>query len=206
VFVLRPIPHHFALWLLLAPLLLLEIYTLDALTRVVALQNPANAQIVPARVIEQRDGPRGPEVRYAFRLPGRAEEFSARGALGRGSLWVPVTTDAFSGVERSGVIPVRYLPEDPWTNQPVGRLGYPVADSFCLWGLFLLLDLVWVGESALIVRNFLHTQVAVERRVSHRGRFWESRLLIDRRYAPFVAGEYGIPAAAPGGRKASRRK
>jgi hypothetical protein len=194
VFALRPIPHHFALWLLLAPLLLVEVYTLDALLRAVALQRPGAAHVAQARVVEQRDGPRGPEVRYAFTAPGHGGEFFARGTLGRGSLWVPISQPAWAAAQASGTIAVRYHPEDPWTNQPVGRVGYPVADSFCLWGLFLLLDVVWLGETLLIIRNFLRAQASAERRTPLRTRFWTVRPVVDARYAPFLPADYQLPA------------
>jgi hypothetical protein len=174
VYVLRPVPHHFLVWLLLAPLLLVEVYTLDALARVVALQDPARARVAQAEVLEHRDGPTGPEVRYRFHVPGGRESFFARGTLGASNLWVPISPEAWRAA-RGGTLPVAYLPEDPWTNQPLGRRGHPVADSFCLWGLFLLFDMVWVAESFVIARNFVRAQAMVERRVPSRMRFWESR-------------------------------
>jgi hypothetical protein len=178
MFVLRPVPHHFLFWLLLAPLLLVEVYTLDALLRVVALQDPARAQVATADVLELRDGQSGPEVRYQFRAPNGEGLFFARGTLGAGNQWVAISEAAAAEARRSGTLPIAYLPEDPWTNQPLGRQGHPVANSFCLWGLFLLLDLVWIAESIVIARNYVHAQAMVERRTPHRARFWESRQLV----------------------------
>jgi hypothetical protein len=175
MFELRPVPHHFLVWLLLAPLLLVEVYTLDALLRVVALQDPARARVAQAEILEQRDGQNGPEVRYQFRLPGVEGLFFARGTLGTSNQWVPISASAAAEASRTGTLRVAYLPDDPWTNQPLGHQGHPVADSFCLWGLFLLLDLVWIAESFVIARNYVHTQAMVERRTPHRVRFWESR-------------------------------
>ncbi|MEN9937902.1 MAG: hypothetical protein RLZZ387_4481 [Chloroflexota bacterium] len=182
MFVLRPVPHHFAIWLLLAPLLLVEMYTLDALQRVVVLQSPGHARTALAEIVERRDGAQGPEVRYRFRVPGREEQYFARGAIGGGGVWVPISQAALADATQRGELRVVYLPEDPWTNQPVGRLGHPVADSFCLWGLFLLFDLVWVAESFVIARNYVRAQAMVERRTPHRARFWESRRIPDPRF------------------------
>jgi hypothetical protein len=182
MFVLRPVPHHFLIWLFLAPLLLVEVYTLDALLRVVALQVPGHARVALAEVLDHRSTARGPEIRYQFHLPGGDETFFARGTIGRSNLWVPISEAAWAEAARKGAVRVAYLPEDPWTNQPIGRLGHPVADSFCLWGLFLLLDMVWLAESFVIARNFVQAQAMVERRVPHRIRFWESRRVPNRLY------------------------
>ncbi|HWQ14828.1 MAG TPA: hypothetical protein VNL77_18660 [Roseiflexaceae bacterium] len=183
MFVLRPILHHFLIWLLLAPLLLVEMYSLDALLRVVALQDEGRARVVLAEVVEQRRGADGPEVRYRFTLPGHPEQYFARGPLG-GRVWAPITEAAWRQTQRDGALRVRYLPEDPWANQPEGRAGHPVADSFCMWGLFVVFDLIWLAESVTILRNFAHCQAMVERRRPHRARFWESRHVPDRRYSP----------------------
>jgi hypothetical protein len=182
VFVLRPIPHHFLIWALLAPLLLLEFYTLESLLRVIALQDARQSRVALARVVEMRPGSRGVEIRYHFSPPGSDATYYARGAFGRSSLWIPLSDAAWQAAQRrGGLVEVRYLPSDPWTNQPVGRIGNPVADSFCLWGLFLVFDLVWLAETFVIGRNFVHCTAMVERRVPHRARFWESRRVPDRR-------------------------
>lgn len=182
MFVLRPVPHHFLIWILLAPLLLVEVSTLDALLRVVALQDPARGQVALADVVERRDSERGTEVRYQFRLPGAPQTFHARGALGGASVWVPLTPEAAAEAARSGTLPVRFLPEDPWTNQALGHAGQPVADGLLQWGLFLLIDMLWLAESAVIARNFARAQALVERRTPQRLRFWEFCYIPDRRY------------------------
>ncbi|MFO7169285.1 MAG: hypothetical protein DIU80_014770 [Chloroflexota bacterium] len=183
MFVLRPIPHHFVIWLLLAPLLLMEVYTLDSFLRLVALQDASRARTALAEVVEHRSGSRGPEIRYRFGVAGSPATYHARSPLSSSSQWVPISPAAWEQAQRTGSIPVRYLPEDPWTNQPAGRVGHPVADSFCLWGLFLIFDLIWVAESYLIARNFARCLAMVERREPYRTRFWESRQVADRRYA-----------------------
>jgi hypothetical protein len=182
VFVLRPVPHHFVIWLLLAPLLFVEMHTLDSLLRVVALQDDGRARVALAEVVERRGGAGGPEVRYRFTVPGSAEPYFARGGIGGGGVWAPISAAAWHEAQREGGLRVRYLPEDPWTNQPVGRVGHPVADSFCMWGLFLVFDMIWLAESIAILRNFARCQAMVERRRPHRIRFWESRHVPDRRY------------------------
>lgn len=182
MFVLRPVPHHFLVWILLAPLLLVEVSTLDALVRVVALQEPARGQVALADVVERRDSARGTEVRYQFRLPDSTQTYHARGALGGASVWAPLTPEAAAEAARTGLVRVRYLPEDPWTNQALGHAGQPVLDSFLMWGVFLLVDLLWLAESAVIARNFARAQALVERRTPQRIRFWESRYVPDRRY------------------------
>lgn len=180
MFVLRPVPHHYVVWLLLAPLLLVEMHTFDALLLVVALQDSGRARTALAQVVEHRAGAQGPEIRYQFGAGGA--QYFARDGLGGSSLWVPINEAAWSEAQRSGHIRVRYLPEDPWTNQPVGLVGHPVANSICMWGLFLLLDLAWVAETIVIARNFARCQAMVERRQPYRLRFWESRRVVDRRY------------------------
>lgn len=183
MFTLRPIPHHFVIWALLAPLLLVELYTLDSLLRVVALQDARQSRTTLAQVVEMRRGARGPEIRYQFSLPGSGEQYYARGTLGQSSLWTPLSeADWQEAQSRGGRIEVSYLPSDPWTNQPVGRAGHALANSFCLWGLFLVFDLIWLAETFVIARNYIHCTAMVERRIPHRTRFWESRRIMDPRY------------------------
>ena len=174
MFVIRPVTWHFAWWLLLAPLLLLELYALHSLQEQFALTDPSHAHSVMATVVEQHDTGSESLLRYEFQLPGDATIYSAADLAGRRELWTPVTAQAARQATMQNQIEIRYLAENPWANQPVGRTGNPIADSFAGWILFLLIDIVWLAETMLIVRNYARVVVACERQQPLRLRFWRS--------------------------------
>lgn len=174
MFSVRPVVWHFIWWLILAPLLLLELRALDSLREQIALYDSERIQRVRAEVTGQRDEGVRAMVRYRFVLSGDPTTYSASDMVGRHELWIPVEPAALPRIEREKRIEVAYLPENPWVNQPINRSGNPVADGVAGWLLFVLLDLVWVGETFLIVRNFLRCTTAAERRQPIRMRFWRS--------------------------------
>ncbi len=174
MFVVRPVIWHFLWWALLAPLLLIEFTALHTLQETLALRDPARAQTAIAEAELQRDSGREPVVRYRFKVPGDQTWYSASDMIGRRELWTPLTPDAATQARRGGQISVTYLPENPWANQPVGRAGNPVVDSFAFWAMFLLIDLVWLAETLAIARNYLRCLHAAERREIMRFRFWRS--------------------------------
>jgi len=173
VFAVRPVVWHFAWWLLLAPLLLLELRALQNLEEQLALNDRQRTQYVRAVVTGQRGGTQA-MVRYRFELPGDVTLYSATDIIGRRELWMPIDPAAVPRIRREQRIDVAYLPENPWANQPAGRTGNPVADGIAGWLLFLLLDLVWLGETFLLARNFLRCTTAAERQQPVRLRFWRS--------------------------------
>ncbi len=173
VYTVRPLVHHFALWVLLAPIFLFEAQALEQLVGVVALQDAGHTRAAVARVEELRDGARGPEVRYSFSAPGRPERFTSLGTAGWGETWVPLSEEA-ARQAASGRLMVLYLPESPAINQPLGRAGHPIGDSALSWALFLAADLAWAAESLMIVLNFQRCLAAAERREERRLRFWRT--------------------------------
>lgn len=176
MFVVRPILRHFVLWLALAPLFLIESSALQMLTQTLALQDGRAAATAVARITAHRSTPQGEEIRYAFEVPGSPETFHAVDLTRWGDLWVPVSTPVWQQALRDGrQIRVLYLPENPWVNQAAGQQGSPLGVSLLTWLFFLGVDLLWLAESWIIVRNYLRCQVAVERRQAERMRFWESR-------------------------------
>jgi hypothetical protein len=184
VFTVRPVVLHFALWVLLAPLFLLEARALEQLAQTLALQDTARIRRTLAEVTAERSGPSGPEIRYQFTIAGRTERFAAMNTAGWGEPWVPLSPAAWERAHRqNGLVEVVYLPENPAANQPVARAGYPIGDSAFSWSLFLIVDLIWLVETTLMIRNFLRCQTAAERREACRMRFWRTAQLptaIDR--------------------------
>lgn len=174
MFAVRPVFWHFIWWMLLAPLLLVELRALDGLRETLALRDAERARSVVAEVTEQRQSGIEHVIRYRFRLAGDPTWYSATDMFGRRDLWVPLEEQRAQQARRARMITVNYLPENPWANEPQGRAGNPVADSVASWLLFLLVDLLWLAETFLIARNYLHCQVAAERQQPARMRFWRS--------------------------------
>jgi hypothetical protein len=176
MFSVRPIPQHFVLWVLLAPLFLVEIYALREFLQLLALQDASRTQQAQAQIIDWRASSVGPEVRYQFHVDGNPQEYTATSinTLG-GTAWVPITQAAWQRARQHGQhVMVTYLRDNPWVNQPDGRLGSPLGDSFLAWALFLVFDLLWIAETIWIVRNYAICQAAAERREARRIRFWRS--------------------------------
>lgn len=173
MFAVRPVVWHFVWWLVLAPLLLLELRALQNLQDQLALNDPQQAQHVRAHVTGERSGT-PTMVRYSFELPGDATSYSATDMIGRRELWMPVDPAIAAHISGEKALDVIYLPGNPWVNQPAGRTGNPVADGIAGWVLFLLIDLVWAGETFLIARNYLRCTLAAERREPVRMRFWRT--------------------------------
>lgn len=174
MFAVRPVIWHFLWWALLAPLLLIEFAALHTLQDTLALRDPTRAQTTVAEAELQRDRGREPVVRYRFQVPGDQTWYSASDTIGRRELWTPLTADAAAQAQRDQQIAVTYLRENPWANQPIGRAGDPVVDSFAFWAMFALIDLLWLAETIVIARNYLRCLLAAERREVTRFRFWRS--------------------------------
>lgn len=126
MFVVRPVLHHFLLWLALAPFLLIETRALDTALDRLALLDDQRARTTVAEVTDFTDGTRRLQVRYRFRVPGDATDYSFTDVMGRQNLWTSITADSWQRARLNGDrIEVRYLPERPWINQPVGVAGSP---------------------------------------------------------------------------------
>lgn len=174
MFHIRPVIPHFILWTVLAPFFLLELRALEQLQQTLALQEGLRVHIVMAEVTAQRHRAPAHEVRYQFRTAGRSEAVEPMNTAGWGETWVPVNDAAWNEARTTGRIRVAYLPENPQANQPLGRAGSPIGDSAFSWLLFLALDLVWLTESAIMIRNYLRSQTAAERRQISTMRFWRT--------------------------------
>jgi hypothetical protein len=175
VFSVRPVAVHFLVWLILAPLAVFEMRALEQLRQTIALQEQLHVGVALADVIDQRLSARGPEVRYEFRVAGRMTSVPAMNTSGWGKAWIPISKEAWDEMlDEGGRIPVRYLPENPEANQPVGRVGSPIGDSMLSWALFLFVDIIWAVELTVVVINYLRCQVAAERREGCRLRFWQT--------------------------------
>lgn len=175
MFVIRPVLWHFMWWVLLAPLLLIELYALHSLQEQFALTDPGLARTTLATVVEQRDNDGAALLRYEFRIPEDATVYSATDLAGRRELWTPVTPQAARQAANRNQIEIHYLADNPWANQPVGRAGNPVVDGFAGWVLFLLVDIIWLAETFVLVRNYARCVVASERQQPLTLRFWRSQ-------------------------------
>ncbi|HEU4328786.1 MAG TPA: hypothetical protein VFS21_36950 [Roseiflexaceae bacterium] len=175
MFAVRPVLRHFLLWIALAPLFLIEMGALKTFLQLLDLQAGRGTVVVVAAVTDRRRGPQGEEVRYSFSVPGRSERYHAVDLTRWSNLWIPLGPEAGQRARAEDTIEVVYLRDNPWVNQAVGRRGYPLGDSFLTWLFFLVIDLLWLAESFVILRNYAYCQVAVERRQPQRLRFWESR-------------------------------
>lgn len=150
-----------------------ELRALDVFIQTVALQDPAQTQLVDAQILADRPRADGHEIRYQFQIPGTAATYSRIGLAGT-SEWVRISEAAWQQAKATRQIAVVYLPDNPWANQPISVEGRPVENSLLGWLVFLVIDLVWVAESYVIVRNFLAAQAAVERRTVQHFRFWRT--------------------------------
>lgn len=175
MFRIQPVWRHFLWWLLLAPVLLVELQILDGWMHYKNLDDPNQTRTVEARITSSRDVTGGYEIRYVFAPTGSQREFSSSDILGRSDLWVKITPAAFQAAHLNGNrIPVTYLADNPWINQVTGSTSSMFYDLFGAWVLFLIIDLVWAGETILIARNFVHCTTAAERREVVRMRFWRT--------------------------------
>ena len=175
MFVVRPVLRHFVFWAIMAPLFVLEAHAFQIFIHTLALQDPSRIRQVTATVVESRMREDGPQVRYEFRLPDNPTVFFATGMTGLDRSWVPVTDRVWQAAQQNGTISIAYLPEDPWSNQPIGRRGYAVEDSFLGWFVFLAFDVLWLTETTFIIRNYFTAQTAAERRIARQLRYWQSR-------------------------------
>lgn len=173
MFVVRPVPHHFLLWLLLAPLILVEIRALHLFTQALELQDAQHVQWAQATIVDHRIRSDGPQIRYQFWTPNDSTIYHPVGLAGFTARWVPITEQVWEQAQRSGSITVAYLPDNPWANQPVGQ-EFLVENSFVTWTVFLIFDLIWLTEMGFIVRNFFAAQTAAERQIPQRFRYWRS--------------------------------
>lgn len=175
MFTIRPVFRHFVLWLVLAPIILLEIKALARVFDLLALQQSQGARHTIAEVIDYREGPTMVEIRYRFQIPGDPNAYTATDVIGRTDLWIPISQRIGQAVQAQRQIQVTYLPHNPWINIPEGRLGRILEDSAAIWVMFLIFDLVWFTETFILLRNFKRCIVAAERRQPVRMRFWRTQ-------------------------------
>jgi hypothetical protein len=163
------------IWLLFAPLFLLEARALLQLQHALALQDGQRVEHAIAHVTAERVGSRGPEIRYEFQLRGHATRIPAMNTSGWGETWIPISSDVWQRIQQGNrSVEVVYLPEAPEANQPVGRVGYPIGDSVFSWSMFVIFDMIWLFETLQLIRNYARALTNAERRVRTRLRFWRS--------------------------------
>lgn len=176
MYTVRPILPHFLLWLILAPLFLVEFRVFDELLEKQALTDPAHTRHAVAEITDVRASANGGDVRFRFQVPGDGHWYSASDMLGQRNVWTPLSRAARDEALAKGQhIDVAYLPENPWANRLEGQAGNPLAGSVASWAFFVVFDLVWLYESFVLVRNYVRCQVLAERRQPARLRFWEAR-------------------------------
>lgn len=116
----------------------------------------AHADTIDARAFDfstvTDDGATRYELHYEFTVGGRT--YSHSDATGREGLWQEVPRDVWDASQQSGQLTVRYVPDDPWINEPAsdapGALGDHLAGIVlggvcCASSVFLPL-LVLVGR------------------------------------------------------------
>lgn len=86
-----------------------------------------DARVAGVRVMTYRRRGDSYEVQYTFEVGGRT--YSHRDGTGRTELWTPLTQAAYEEARAKGTTPVEYMPDDPWTNQPVHRAGDPIEND-----------------------------------------------------------------------------
>lgn len=139
------------------------------------LKNESRIAYTMAQVINQRMSTEGPVIRYSFQIPGRGEVFEAMRTSGWGDAWVPISETAWQQAQQdNGHILVAYIPEHPEANEPIGRAGNPIGDSAFSWAFFALVDLLWLADSWVMLRNYSRCLQYSERRVPIRMSFWKS--------------------------------
>jgi hypothetical protein len=167
--------RHYIWWLLLAPLLLVEVHALHTWLDFSDLLDSDRSRRVTATVVGYRDTARSYYVRYQFQVDGDQTNFSASDLIGRTDLWVSVTPEAYERAkQQSNQLDVLYLADKPWINQPLEVAGSPLMNLVGAWLIFLVIDLLWVVETVVIGRNFLRCQLAAERREQVQLRFWRT--------------------------------
>ncbi len=175
MFVVRPVVQHFIWWALLAPLLLLELRALHNLQETLALQDSSRSRRVTASIVDHKDNGARPVVRYEFQVPNDQTRYSAADTFGRRNLWMAVSDETLAKALASNrKLDVVYLADKPWINMPIGHTGNAVVDGFAGWLLFLIVDLLWLGETAMIAINFRRCLLAAERQQPYKVRFWQS--------------------------------
>lgn len=130
--------------------------TMGAIELYRARRLSAHADTIDARAFDfstvTDDGTTRYELHYEFTVGGAT--YSHGDATGREGLWQEVPRDVWDGSQRTGRIAVRYVPDDPWINEPAigdpGALGDHVAGvvlgGVCCASSILLPVLVLFGR------------------------------------------------------------
>ncbi len=88
----------------------------------------AQADVYDWRIESDKSGPLY-ELRYTFAVPGRPIRYSHSDLeFDRQDLWVAVAPAVWEASRQSNQIDVRYMPDDPRVNRPVGVAGDPWVD------------------------------------------------------------------------------
>jgi hypothetical protein len=175
MFVVRPILKHFSILLLIGLLFALEIYVGHWLFQMWELQAASQFQTTMAEVTTYGKSGNSWVIKYHFQVPGDTTIYGAQ-SINYRDTWMPITDDAYNQIQRqNGKIEVKYLPDDPWLNQPIGREGTPVTDGLLSWSCVVPFNIIGLFELFIIVRNYLRCRAAAERQTAMQLRFWESK-------------------------------
>ena len=181
MFVVRPQPKHFLLWLLFLPVWCMEIPTLHWVVNVHALHDPgrvrhATAQVLAYGTIEGG----GYFVRYRFQQPGDSTWFSVGNPFRSPTAVQPIDQPTWNHIVQHRTLDIVYLPENPWANKPAAASDGLKVGSYWLWGLLVPFDLFWLVETGFIVRNYRRCAIAAEYRIPKHTHFWTSVPLVTR--------------------------
>lgn len=96
-----------------------------------------SSQVIEARAFDWStvtgDGPPSYELHYDFQVGGQT--YSASDATGRGGLWQSVPLATWEQSQRTGTLSVRYVPDDPWINEPLDADPDAMGDHLAALGM-----------------------------------------------------------------------
>jgi hypothetical protein len=175
MFLVRPIFKHFSILLLIVPLFAGEVYVGHWLFQMWELQIATHFQTTMAEVTTYGKWGNKWGIKYHFQVPGDTAIYGAQ-SINYRDTWMAITDDAYNQIQRqNGKIKVKYLPEDPWLNQPIGREGTPLTDGLLSWSCVVPFNIIGLFELFIMARNYLRCRAAAERQIPLQLRFWEAK-------------------------------
>lgn len=175
MFVVRPRLKHFSIVLLIIPFFLGELYVGHWLFQMWELQTSSHFQTTMADVTMFGKWGNTWGIKYHFQVAGDPTIYGAQ-SINYRDTWMPITDQAYEQIQRqNGKIEVKYFPDNPWLNQPLGRDGTPLTDGLVSWSCVLPFNIVGIIELFIITLNYFRCRAAAERQTAVRLRFWESK-------------------------------
>jgi hypothetical protein len=175
VFVVRPRLKHFSILLIIVPLFLGELYVGHWLFQMWKLQTSSSFQTTMADVTTYGKWGNKWGIKYHFQVAGDSTIYGAQ-SINYRDTWMPITDQAYEEIQRhDGKVEVKYLPEDPWLNQPLGRDGTPLTDGLLSWSCVLPFNIFGIIELFIITRNYFRCRAAAERQTAVQLHFWETK-------------------------------